>query len=59
MSAERCCFIDGCRNPATLVIESYPDDVTLCDEHASLHGDIQPWERIVKSPARLAGSEAP
>lgn len=29
----RWCYIDGCRNAATLIVESYPDDITLCDDH--------------------------
>ena len=34
--ATRWCYIDGCRNAATLIRESYTDDVLLCDEHRDL-----------------------
>lgn len=33
----RRCYIDDCANTATLVIESFPDDITLCDDHKNLH----------------------
>lgn len=42
------CFIDECRKPATLIVESYPDNEFLCDEHRSLYTPA-PWDRVVKS----------
>jgi len=32
----RCC-IDGCRNAATLILHSIPDDETFCDDHRHLY----------------------
>jgi hypothetical protein len=40
----RWCYIDGCRNQATLIVESYPDDITLCDDHLHCRGDVMPWD---------------
>lgn len=42
MNDTRWCYIDGCRNEATLVVESYPDDITLCDEHRHCRGEVSP-----------------
>lgn len=40
------CYIDDCRNEATLIVESYPDNVYLCDEHKSIY-EPMPWDREV------------
>jgi hypothetical protein len=29
------CYIDDCPNEATLILDSYPDQVQLCDKHKS------------------------
>lgn len=33
----RCCYIDDCGQPATLVVPSYPDTIRLCADHAYLY----------------------
>lgn len=41
----RYCFIDGCRNVATLVLHTHPDMTTLCDEHKHIHTEYrEDWE---------------
>jgi hypothetical protein len=42
VSNTRWCYIDGCRNEATLVVQSYPDDITLCDDHLDCRGEVSP-----------------
>jgi hypothetical protein len=47
------CCIERCKNPAVVVIESYPDSVALCSEHRGLHDDpfsggLLPWEREIE-----------
>jgi len=44
MSDTRWCYIDGCPNEATLIVESYPDDITLCDDHLDCRGEISPLD---------------
>jgi hypothetical protein len=47
MGATRYCYIDGCRQVATLILHSHPDDVLLCDEHRSVH---EPDEYLPEEP---------
>lgn len=44
VSETRWCYIDGCPNEATLIVESYPDDITLCDDHLDCRGEISPLD---------------
>lgn len=39
----RQCYIDGCSEPATLILHTHPDDTLLCKGHEHLH-EREEWD---------------
>ncbi len=48
------CVIDGCPNPVTQVIHSYPDDTGHCDKHKTSRFDLSPIDSICPGPSVCA-----
>lgn len=63
-TGQRYCFIEGCGEPATLVLHTYPDMTRLCSAHKHLHtGCREDWDPpdepcMRPAPCELCGDES-